>query len=99
MTLSAGTTPRWRRDGRELFYLADSGKLMAVPMKSLDPPQPGTPAPLFEAHLEPGTDRQYDVSSDGRRLLLNRSLAIGQVPISVLIHWQDRLTQARPNGN
>ncbi len=62
VSTEGGTTPRWRSDGRELLYLADSGKLMSVTMKGLDPPQPGPPTPMFDPRLEPGTDRQYNLS-------------------------------------
>ncbi|MEO5762336.1 MAG: protein kinase [Vicinamibacteria bacterium] len=93
VSTEGGTAPRWRRDGRELLYLADSGKLMSVTMKGLDPPQPGPPTPMFDPQLEPGTDRQYDLSLDGKRLIVNRTLVLNQVPISVLINWQDRLSR------
>jgi hypothetical protein len=94
VSLEGGTTPRWRRDGRELFYLEDSGRMMAVPMKSLDPPQPGAPAPLFDARIERGADRQFDVTHDGQRFILNRSLLTDRIPIAVLLGWQERLRQA-----
>ena len=95
ISMEGGTAPRFRRDGREIFYLAASGKLMSVPMKSMNPPEPGTPTPLFDGRLEPGTDRQYDVSPDGSRFILNRTLVQEQVPITVQINWQERLRAAR----
>jgi hypothetical protein len=86
-----GLAPRWRRDGRELFYLDDNGRLMAVPVRSLDPPSFGTPLALFAARLEEASDRQYDVFPDGRRFLLNRSRALDREPISVVVGWTARL--------
>jgi Tol biopolymer transport system component len=54
VTRNGGTEPRWRRDGRELFYLAPDGKLMAVPIKSGDTFEAGTEAALFQTPLSAG---------------------------------------------
>jgi Tol biopolymer transport system component len=86
-----GLAPRWRRDGRELFYVDDNGRLMAVPVRSLDPPGFGTPEALFAARLEEGSDRQYDVFPDGRRFLLNRSRVEEREPISIVLGFNARL--------
>ena len=86
-----GLTPRWRRDGRELFYVDDNGRLMAVPVRSLDPPSFGTPEPLFASRLEEASDRQYDVFPDGRRFILNRSRVEEREPISIVLGWTARL--------
>ena len=46
-----GWFPRWRRDGRELFYYASDERLMAVPVRSATRLDVGAAVPLFEAHL------------------------------------------------
>ena len=46
-----GLFPRWRRDGRELFYYASDERLMAVPVRSATTLDVGAAVPLFEAHL------------------------------------------------
>jgi Tol biopolymer transport system component len=89
-----GFAPRWRRDGRELFYVDDNRRLMAVPVLSLDPPTFGPPAALFAARLEEASDRQYDVFPDGRRFVLSRTLAEEREPISVVLGWTARLEKA-----
>jgi Tol biopolymer transport system component len=94
VSTEGGFAPRWRRDGRELFYVDDNRRLMAVPVLSLDPPTFGPPAALFSARLEEASDRQYDVFPDGRRFLLNRSLAEEREPISVVLGWTARLEKA-----
>jgi Tol biopolymer transport system component len=86
-----GTQPRWRPDGRELFYLDSAGQLVSVSMTW--PAADGEPAvgelkPLFPASLEESLDRQYDVSLDGQRFLLNRSPTFDTVPISVISDWR-----------
>jgi Tol biopolymer transport system component len=42
-----GTQPRWRRDGKELFYISPDGKLMAVDVTELPTFRSGSPKPLF----------------------------------------------------
>ena len=47
-----GNKPRWRRDGKELFYIALDGKMMAVPVKTTAATfEPGVPVPLFETNV------------------------------------------------
>ena len=82
-----GFQPLWRRDGRELFYVDPSGRVVAVPITSGDPPTPGAPTPLFDARLEEATDRQYDAAADGQRFLLNRSSTRDSAPITVILDW------------
>ncbi|HLF57846.1 MAG TPA: protein kinase, partial [Thermoanaerobaculia bacterium] len=65
---AGGSQPRWRDDGRELFYVDGGGRLFAVPLGSLAPLTPGAPAPLFDAQLEDG---QFDVTADGQRFVVN----------------------------
>ena len=68
-----GTTPRWRRDGRELYYVDENRRLMAVPVPSLDPPTFGSPQTLFAARVQEDSVRQYDAFPDGRRFILSRN--------------------------
>ena len=57
VSTAGGSRPRWRPDGKELFYVSPDGMLMAVPIaftadrKTL---QPGTPVPLFPTHFASG---------------------------------------------
>ena len=48
VTVGGGVEPRWRRDGKELFYLSPDRTLMAVPMKTAAEVEAGKPAPLFK---------------------------------------------------
>ena len=103
--LNGGIQPRWRRDGRELFFLAADGKLMAVPLRGDAALEIGTPAALFEARLGgfKGGDRvsfngrqEYDVTADGQRFLLNLD-ASEALPITVVLNWTAGLeTQSEP---
>jgi Tol biopolymer transport system component len=86
-----GNFPRWRGDGRELYYVDDNGLLMAVPIELGAKPTVGAPEVLFQARLEEAADPQYDVTADGQRFLLNHTLIEDRVPLSVVLGWPARL--------
>jgi Tol biopolymer transport system component len=81
ISTGGGSFPRWARNGRELFYLAGAGTLMAVPIDvEADALLPGMPHALFTANFVLGdhvgeSDVPYDVSSDGQRFLVNERVA------------------------
>jgi eukaryotic-like serine/threonine-protein kinase len=80
-----GTAPRWRGDGRELFYLAPNGKIMAVEVKAGQQFDIGTPTPLFQT--PPGTV-VGDVSADGKRFLLVTPVGpSASAPFTVVLNW------------
>lgn len=66
-----GVQPVWSRDGKEIFYGALDGRLMAVPVSAGTSFSSGTPQPLFQASLRLNVvARQYAVSADGQRFLM-----------------------------
>jgi serine/threonine protein kinase len=72
VSTAGGSEPRWRRDGKELFYVAADRKLMSVLVKSGTNFQADAPRALFETTLPFAPTRQnYSVSPDGQRFLLN----------------------------
>ncbi|MGE0641555.1 MAG: protein kinase [Thermoanaerobaculia bacterium] len=91
-----GANPAWRSDGRELYFVDDAGRIVAVPFSPGDPPIVGSPQPLFQAQLEEAADRQFDVAADGRRFLLNRTLVSDVEPIHVVFGWQARIREREP---
>jgi Tol biopolymer transport system component len=98
ITAQGGVEPKWRRDGRELYYLALDGKLMAVPIKADQTFEAGTPTPLFETALPvnrntPVRDRRYDVGPDGRFLIAVPGAAGAPTAITAVVNWQARLAQ------
>jgi len=85
-----GTEPRWRGDGKEIFYIAPSGMLMSVPVNGASIFATGTPVPLFQIHGRApisSTDVfTYDVAKDGKRFLVNRYVKPEHVePLSILL--------------
>jgi Tol biopolymer transport system component len=85
-----GASPRWRRDGRELFYLSADGKLMAVEVDgSSDRFEAGVPGPLFETLVGAiSGDSPYDVAADGRRFLVKVLVEEkAPAPVTVVLNW------------
>jgi Tol biopolymer transport system component len=85
---AGGMQPRWRRDGRELFYVALDGTVMAVPIAAAPAPAAGMPVPLFRATLSPSPNvPQYDVTADGARFLVLEPSSPGGEPITFVLNW------------
>jgi hypothetical protein len=83
-----GSQPRWRRDGKELFYLAPDRKLMAVTVKTGATFEADAPRTLFQTDLNMNALRQsYAVSAGGQRFLLNTSLEASAPPMTVVLNW------------
>ena len=93
ISTTGGMFPRWRRDGKELFYLGSDDKLYAVPVKGDGPAfEFGAPVPLFPTRPQ-GPFSSYAVSSDGQRFLVNSRLEEDTVtPITLLVNWSAGLT-------
>jgi len=90
VSTGAGAQPRWRRDGRELFYIAADRKLMAVDVRPGATFEVSLPKPLFETRVLTVTDlgSHYVVSADGQRFLINSIIEErGAIPISVVKNW------------
>jgi serine/threonine protein kinase len=92
---AGGDQPRWRSDGKELFYLGPDSKMMAVPVKTGANFDAGTPTALFQANPRElvATSEQfsYDVSKDGQKFLINTQLKTGMAPMSVVLNWTAKL--------
>jgi Tol biopolymer transport system component len=88
VTTKGGMEPRWRKDGRELFYLTPSGSLTAVPVEG--PGTFGASKVLFK--FEPGGPHHYcyAAAGDGQRFLVNQRAAAPD-DFTVIVHWMSRL--------
>jgi hypothetical protein len=84
LSRGGGTEPRWRGDGKEIFYIAPGGMLMAVPVNAEGIFATGTPTPLFQirgrAPISSTDVFTYDVAKDGKRFLVNRYVKPEHVP-------------------
>jgi Tol biopolymer transport system component len=96
VSTSGGSEPIWRRDGRELFYLASDGKLMAVWVKPGSTFEAGEAKALFQTrareHVSNADDFSYDVSADGQRFLVNTDVGeVASSPLTVVVNWTAEL--------
>ena len=86
-----GAMPVWRRDGREILYLASDGRLMAAQVKTDPAFDVETPRPLFATNVRNFVGlsrRQFDVTADGQRFILNAAVEEqGAAPITLLQNW------------
>jgi Tol biopolymer transport system component len=88
-----GFLPRWRADGRELYYLGADNRMMALDVSAAGGALVlGTAHPLFSvnAQLSAGA---YDVSPDGQRFLVNALSDENQVPLSLVLNWRTPLSR------
>jgi hypothetical protein len=96
ISTNGGSQPRWRRDGKELLYMAGDGTIMGVPVTMAAAGfQAEAPTvlcrPSFAAPLTPSDDR-FEVSADGRRfLILAPSEGLGAQGIHVVVNWDAEL--------
>ena len=95
VSIEGGAHARWNPNGKELFFIAPNGKLMAAPVE-LDSEKEqaviGTPVALFTPSLignigSSAFSQQYLVSSDGQRFLVATAQRI-ESPVTVLRNWQ-----------
>ena len=85
-----GVQPRWRRDGRELYYLAPDGTMMAVAIASPPPAfKASAPVPLFKTRLLPSSQtEQYAVTADAQRFLVIDPIVDERLlPLRVILNW------------
>jgi eukaryotic-like serine/threonine-protein kinase len=89
-----GDQPKWRSDGRELFYLGLDGKIMGVPVTTGANFDPGSATALFQANprvmVAIAEQVTYDVSKDGQKFLINTQLKTRLTPMSVILNWTTR---------
>ena len=89
-----GSDPRWRGDGRELFYLGADGTIVAVPIDTTSGFESGKPEALFYAGSFTNVLFQWAVTKDGKRFLLNaRPRQSSVAPLTVIVNWTTLLEQ------
>jgi len=90
VSTAGGDSPRWRRDGKELYYRAPDRTLMAVAISTkLDTLAPGTPRRLFQVPISRSSIKpQYDIAPNGRFLIKTELLENSAEPIHLLLNWK-----------
>jgi hypothetical protein len=108
VSVDGGIYPRWRRDGRELYYVAPDNRLMAVPIQAGSDGHTlssGTPVALFSTRLATGSNvlvggynsrPQFAVAADGRFLMNVTAEETITSPITLVLNWQEELKRLVP---
>ena len=107
VSTNGGHSPRWRRDGQELFYVASDQKLMAVSISGngrhtadFHPDRVVRPQCLWRYRRsgrrrwrwQPSTSK--NVSGDGQRFIVGRPVdEAREAPITILTHWTAALKE------
>jgi Tol biopolymer transport system component/predicted Ser/Thr protein kinase len=102
VSTDGGTEPVWNPNGRELFY-REGDKMMAVDVTTQPSFSAGKPKMLFEGPYVPTpvSFPNYDVSPDGQRFLMLKSIDQSQAAptqINVVLNWFEELKQKVPTG-
>jgi serine/threonine protein kinase/Tol biopolymer transport system component len=93
---AGGQEPRWRQDGKELFYLSAEGKIMAVALKTGASFKADSPVALFQTRRRQPVSSfavfSYDVSDDGQKfLVITKVDEANAAPLSILLNWASQM--------
>lgn len=87
-----GVMPRWRRDGKALFYISEDWKMTEVKVTTSPVFQSGTPLALFNTQMVDTGIRtgpmSWDISPDGNRFLIISENAADASSLSVILNWR-----------
>jgi serine/threonine-protein kinase len=99
LSTDGGASPRWSRDGRELFFRSGD-RLMVVPVDTLPATTPRPTALPIQMRMADGTAAHpgYDISPDGRRLIVVERADEEAAPprLFVVLNWLEELKQRVP---
>jgi Tol biopolymer transport system component len=92
-----GVQPRWRRNGRELFYISPDSKMMSVEVNTRPVFQSGTPHPLFQTEIVDTGIRtgpmSWDLAPDGNRFLIITGNSSDTSSLTVALNWRATATK------
>jgi Tol biopolymer transport system component len=96
ISTGGGVLPLWRGDGREIYYLAPDGTLMAAIVASTESTIDVTGVrPLFKTRrklLQNATGFPYAIAADGTRFLINSTAEQPRAsPLTVVLNWTAEL--------
>jgi len=90
---NGGWNPRWRRDGKELFYLGQDNTIFAVETEGRgDSFELGRTQRLFTAPLNPFAST-FDVAPDGQRFVMSAAPDEEEAPLVLMSNWPTRLQE------
>jgi Tol biopolymer transport system component len=87
-----GAQPRWRRDGKELFYISTDSQMMSVEVSTRPTFQSGTPRTLFQSDIVDTGIRtgpiSWDLAPDGKRFLIITPNSSETSTVTVVLNWR-----------
>ena len=95
VSINGGQNPRWKSDGKELFFVSPDAEMMAVDITPDPVFSAGVPHRLFQLKSADPTDlANYDVRPDGQQFLIfMRQGSTQDAPITVVLNWWAELRQ------
>ena len=97
LSTTGGLKPVWSPTGKEIFYVSNTGFLMAVPVDTTKGFVPGKPVQLFNTkpYFVAAVGTNYDVTKDGKRFIMVKLPEAtdggGGYPIVMVLNWADEL--------
>ena len=85
-----GASPKWRGDGKEMFYLAPDGTIMSVDISTSPSFSAATPKPLFKG---PRGVIYWDLAADGQRFLMPVPQDANAAAYRVVLNWTSTLSK------
>ena len=93
---AGGAFPRWARNGKELFYLDRTGRLVSVALPGGDPRRAGAPRPLYDTGLQASSSFDQFAVGPKDRFLLRIPFGIDPgVPVHVVLGWSRPADEVR----
>jgi hypothetical protein len=94
VSTAGGAEPKWRNDGKELYFFSDQ-QINAVDVQQKGSSlQLGTPHPLIKATTVSGPQGAYAVSADGKKFVMNTVLPQSITePLTLVTNWPADLKQ------
>jgi Tol biopolymer transport system component len=89
VSTQGGNRPRWRHDGKELFYLSPDNRIMAAEILTQSTSfTVGEVEPLFQASPAGNPGWLYDVSADGKEfVVVSRASKAAASPVTLVVNW------------
>ncbi len=95
VSTAGGVRPKWRNDGKELFFFSSDQQIMTVDIRQNGSSlQLGTPHALFKANAVNAPNGPYTVSADGKKFVINTVMSQSVTePLTLIINWTADLKQ------
>ncbi|MCZ6695816.1 MAG: protein kinase [Acidobacteria bacterium] len=96
LSVDGGAQPRWRGDGREVYFIAADGRIMAVPIRAESTFRAGSPQALFELPETPEDPTLLfeDVTADGQKFLINLPVERRtSIDFRAILNWRSMLDE------